>query len=206
MSKGLDIFLIRGAPAVGKSTLGDLLRQSMPDGAVVDLSIVAGMINRYQPSRDESGDYLNAQLASYPAITSFLSAGYSPVVVLGILPSNHLKHFNANFCAVNAVKILSFSLHANVNALTQRLQKKLDREKFTNFFTQADTLTRQRSKRKRDAVSLDFSLKLNQHIIETQHETDISIDTSNLDPNEVLQAVYLSAQYQPITRTIGEHN
>ena len=98
MSQRSRYLLYSRAPAVGKSTLRDLLRQSMLDGAAVDSSIVAGMITVTNHLVMSPVITCNNCSACFIPSNYFVLVGWLlSVVVLDLASNHHFKHFNANF-------------------------------------------------------------------------------------------------------------
>jgi broad-specificity NMP kinase len=155
-----DIILIRGAPGIGKSTIGELFRASAPQGAIVDIDDIRRMINNEKFTYHENHDYANAIKAGCALVESFLGLGYTPIVVVDVFSMGILESFTAQF---GMGTMASVTLYANDEILFRRM-----------------------ANRASGYINLEVAKSVNRHIYETRDKTDAWIDTSLLDPYGVL--------------------
>lgn len=91
--RGRDVLLIRGAPGVGKSTLGRSLHRALSAGAVVEIDDVRSMIAQVDwSSRAHHDTALTAALA---AVDGFLRAGARPAVLIDTFSRSRLNTVQA---------------------------------------------------------------------------------------------------------------
>jgi broad-specificity NMP kinase len=154
-----DLIIIRGAPAVGKSSLGRRMKKEFPLGFVVEVDDVRGMINSVKWVHKE--EHLNALNATEALVKSYLNASYKPAIIVDTFNPSKLKFFCEKFQNNNFVVI---SLYANNEVLENRLT---NREKgFKDF---------------------EMSKILNDEVEKYRHEKEIFIDTSNLTKEQVAE-------------------
>jgi broad-specificity NMP kinase len=159
----LDVLLIRGAPGIGKTTVGEMLRTLLVDGVVIDVDDVRRMVNKDKFVYGENVDYINAVRASCSLAESFIALGYRPIVIVDVFSISVLE------VACNCLKgtsIISISLHCNESVLVGRMLN-----------------------RKNGYVNTDVAKKVNEHILATLESTNVSIDTTVLSPGELVERI-----------------
>ena len=160
----IDLIIVRGAPAVGKSSLGRRIKKEFPEGFVVEVDDLRGMINSVKWVHKE--EHLNALNATESLVKSYLKAGYNPAIVIDTFNPTKLKWFTEKFRDNNFVVI---SLFANNEVLENRL---------TN--------------REKGFKDWDMTKILNDEVEKYRHEKEILIDTSELDKEQVVQKFMLA--------------
>jgi broad-specificity NMP kinase len=158
-----DIIVIRGAPGIGKSTIGELFRASTPHGVIVDIDDMRRMINKEKFTYHEDQDYANTIKAACALVESFLELGYTPIIVVDVFSLVILELFMGHF---ETRKIASITLYANDDILFKRM-----------------------ANRASGYINLEVAKSVNRHIYQTRVKTDAWIDTSLLDPRGVLKEV-----------------
>jgi len=111
-----EIILVRGAPAVGKSSLGRKLRKKFPEGVVVEVDTIRGMINSVNWVQKE--EYMNALRATEKLCKSYFIDGYKPIIIIGPFTPSSLQYFVDLF---NSNKLIVVSLYAINKVLKHRL-------------------------------------------------------------------------------------
>jgi hypothetical protein len=182
MFETVNILLIRGAPGIDTSMVGELLRASSPNGAVIDISSIRNMINIGSQVSAEGREYHDAIAASCAPVTVLLENYYSPIVVVGAFSLDAMNSFIA---ASGTNKVISVSLYASDDVLVYELCKETNREKHVGIHS-SDILVRRKKKRRTECTNLEFARSMNRHIYETRHKTDVSIYTSCLDPGSIV--------------------
>ena len=87
----IDLLIVRGAPGVGKSTAVRRLRKHIAGGAVIEVDSLRGMIAAVQWVNTEQ-HWVALDLARV-LITSFLTKGYRPVVLVDTFSRGKLTRF-----------------------------------------------------------------------------------------------------------------
>lgn len=154
-----DLIIVRGAPAVGKSSLGKRIKKEFEQGFVVEVDEVRAMINSDKwVHKDEHIIALNATEA---LVKSYLESGYKPGIVIDTFNPAKLKFFLEKF---TQHKIIIVSLWAQSETLENRL---LNREKGYKDW--------------------DMTRLYNDEVGKYRHDKEYFLDTSKLSKNEVLQ-------------------
>lgn len=153
-----DLIIVRGAPAVGKSSLGKRLKKEFPLGFIVEVDDIRAMINSVKWVHKE--EHLNALNATEMLVKSYLSAGYKPAVVIDTFNPSKLKFFSEKFLDLNFIVI---SLYASNEVLEDRLK---NREKGFNDW--------------------DMTKILNDEVEKYRHPKETMIDTSELNKEQVV--------------------
>lgn len=167
-----DVVLIRGAPGIGKSTIGELLRVAAPNGAIVDIDKIRRMLNKERFIYNENHEYRNATIAAGALVKSFLSSKYSPVVVIDVFSKPILELF---INQMQGHSLISIILHADDEVLSARMTNR------TNGY-----------------INVDVARRVSQHIYDTRSETDFMIDTTLLGPHDVLRCVLDLLDYRSL--------
>lgn len=162
MSTGkVDLVIIRGAPAVGKSSLGKRIKKDFPQGIIVEVDDVRGMINSVKWVHKE--EHLKALDASAALVRSYVDAGYSPAIVIDTFNPSKLKYFREKFANE---KVIVISLYASNEVLQNRL---INREKgFKDW---------------------EMTKILNDEVGKYRHDDEALIDTSGMAKEQVAENV-----------------
>jgi hypothetical protein len=154
-----DVVLIRGAPGIGKSTLGELLRQSPELGAVIDLDEIRGMIAGELFEAHENVHYLEAVGATSRLIKSLLIEDLRPVVVVDVLAHEPLE---VMLMGLDATRILIASLYMTDEGLAERM-----------------------ASRHSGYVNLPVAAAVNKEIRLSRHKGELALDVTGLTPYQV---------------------
>lgn len=147
-----ELIVIRGAPGIGKSTLGLLLKKSGLFKKVVDIDEMREMINGEHFAYGENVHYFNAIDVACELFDLFVKQGEFPVAVLDVCSEPILNRIISN---MKGVRVLVVSLYSSDEILVQRM---------TN--------------RNGGFVAVEIAKKLNKEMYNFGH---IFIDTTNLD-------------------------
>ena len=156
-----DLIIVRGAPAVGKTSLGKLMKKVFVKGFVVEVDHVRAMVNSVNWVQKE--EHLKALDATEKLVKSYLAAGYKPAIVIDTFNPSKLKLFTDAFTDYSYIIV---SLFAENDILEQRL---IHRE--TGF------------------KDWDMTKILNDEVGKYRHEKEVLLDTSSLNKEEVLQKI-----------------
>ncbi len=160
MINDFDIIVVRGAPGVGKTTLGELLKMSDTFKAVIDIDEVRHMLNSEKFIYAINTDYFNSILAASNLIDLLVDTGLKPIVVIDVFSKLILDFFLKN---LTAKKIAIVTLISTDEELANRMTNRIN-----------------------GYINLEVAAKVNLHIKQTHYESDTTIDTTFLKPKEVL--------------------
>lgn len=156
----VDVLLVRGAPGVGKSSATRALRKLVPDGAVVEVDHVRGMIASVRWI--DTGHHLVALGVTRGIVLSFLERGIRPVVVVDTFSRGKLTAFAEQLEEARTSYRVA-SLHASESALRERVERRP-----ANEFREPE-----------------ISVLLNEEIRKNRYPREELIDTTDLSPSEV---------------------
>lgn len=168
MFSGLDLLLVRGAPGIGKSTIGSLFRRFAHGGVVIDIDDVRRMTNDELFLYGENEHYRNAIVVVQGMVESYLVAGYSPVIVIDVFCANILNLFRAKIYPGPAI---SATLYAQNSVLLGRMRDRI-----------------------KGYINLEVAERVNCHMLDTREMTDIWIDTTNFDSGESFKMLILAVK------------
>jgi len=154
-----DIILVRGAPAVGKSSLGRRLRKEFTKGVVVEVDTIRAMINSVKWVQKE--EHMNALRATEKLSMSYFEDGYKPIIVIDTFNPSKLDYLIKLF---KGKKIITVSLYANNNILKERLEN-----------------------REKGFKDWDMTKILNDEVGKYRHSKEVMLDTSKLNKEEVVK-------------------
>jgi len=91
--KEYDLILVRGAPGVGKTTLGKRLRAHFPQGITIEVDSFKSMVNLLD--WNDTTQYHHILEAVAMTCRSYLDNGYAPVIIIDTLSAETLGDFMA---------------------------------------------------------------------------------------------------------------
>lgn len=160
-----DVIIIRGAPAVGKTTLSKELAKYFPKGVRLEVDTLRSMVISVDwTNQQEHKDVLQvaAQLTR-----QFLGLGFRPVLVVDTFSGDKVKPF---LDAINepdlGLQVKTFALHASPEVLARRLAAR-PQDQFRD---------------------LAVSKKLNSDVLKILRPADTLLDTSNQTAQQLAEA------------------
>ncbi|MBB3054296.1 adenylate kinase family protein [Mucilaginibacter gotjawali] len=165
-----DIFLVRGAPGVGKSTLTAGLKKLFPRGVTIEVGPFLKMINAFQDGdKKQYSDSL--ELISDLALR-YLEKDYRPVFIVGPLKALRVQHLRERLPAEVNFKLIS--LYAGNEDIDRRIDGRVIGFKDKNV-----------------------AHVVNSDIMDRILPDDIRFDTTNKNADQVFQEIkeYLTAKF-----------
>ncbi len=157
-----DLLIIRGAPGVGKSSVGKLLTQYYKDGVTIEIDEVRRMINSVTWANTR--EHLNAIEATKALVISYLQSKYTPVIVIDTLSHGTIKMIIDHIPFETTCKTIS--LIATEEKIRERIIK-----------------------RNEGFMDCETSFKVNTAIINEALENNLLIDTTNLTVTEIFEKI-----------------
>lgn len=157
---GLDVLILRGAPGVGKSTLGRGLRRQIEHGSVIEVDDIRGMLTRVDWTSRVHHDI--ALSVALDALLSFLRADVRPVVLIDTFSRSRLQGVQSRLDGAR-VRHHTLSLWLEPEQLAIRLRE-----------------------RKSGFSDWEPSRVLNEEARKNRYPNEELIDTSQMAPEAVL--------------------
>lgn len=165
--KKLDIIILRGAPASGKSQSAKCLTKFFPKGVKMEVDALRKMVISVDWTNQE--EHINILKASTRLVSEFLKLGLSPVIIVDTFSGNKIdKYLDTLYHLNKDVSIRIFGLYAEEHELRRRLDLRAEDE-FRDF---------------------EICRKLNGDVLKIKHESEYQIDTTGLLPTQTAEIIY----------------
>ncbi|GHV11345.1 hypothetical protein FACS1894162_6690 [Bacteroidia bacterium] len=162
----VDIIIVRGAPASGKSETAKCLAKYFPQGVRMEIDNLRSMVISVDWTNQQ--EHINILQLSTKAVAEFLNLGFNPIIVIDTFSGDKVDKFLSDLYAINSnFKIAIFGLYATEKELTTRIKKRKE-GKFKD---------------------IDICLKLNSDAQKLKHLSEIQIDTTGRIPQETAQII-----------------
>lgn len=161
-----DVIVIRGAPAVGKSTAGKLLAQNFQRGARVEVDLLRSMVINVDWGNQQ--EHIAMLDLSRSLVEGFVERNFCPVIVIDTFSGDKFSHFAKNLLSSKAdLKIRSYALVASVSEIEKRAANRPE------------------------GLFKDVAIcqKLNSETMKFLTEYDQLIDTSLMTPEDVVMTI-----------------
>lgn len=154
-----DIILIRGAPGIGKTTLGEGLRKHFAEGAVIDVDQLRHMVNAEEFEFESDVHYTNAINVCCVLAKSLLAGGFRPIIITDVMAETFLNQIKEGLCGYST---FTLTLIASANVLMSRMRA-----------------------RQGGYINVEVANLVNNMIEGESHESGACIDTSHLSSHEL---------------------
>jgi len=167
----VDIIIIKGAPASGKSTTAKELAKFFPKGVRLEVDNLRSMVISINWTDQE--EHINILKMSTKLIHDFYDLTYKPIIVVDTFSGDKINSYYDKLKSLNENwRISIYGLY-----LTEfELQKRLDirsSDKFKDF---------------------EICEKLNTDTVKFKHKGEVLIDTTNLTAKESAKMIYENIQ------------
>jgi len=167
----LDAIILRGAPGVGKSTLGTRLLDRLHDGALIEVDVVRAMLARVDWADRRQHDI--ALGGGLDLLRCFRAQGRKPVILVDTFSCGRLKF----------------------------VQSRFDDERLTHYTLSLWLTPDDLSRRLRERVSgfreYEPSRILNEEVATNRYPQETLIDASGLDKQALLARAYAVLGFDP---------
>jgi hypothetical protein len=163
----IDIIIIRGCPASGKSQTAKTLSKSFPNGVKLEVDTLRQMVISVDWTNQQ--EHINLLQVSTGLVIDFLKLGFSPVIVVDTFSGDKInKYLDTLYQSDNDLSIKIFGL-----------------------FTTDDELKRRLELRKEDEFR-DFGVcrQLNDDVINLKYDSEFQIDTTALLATKTAEIIY----------------
>jgi broad-specificity NMP kinase len=157
-----NLLIIRGAPGVGKSSVGKMLATRYKFGVTIEIDEVRRMINSVSWAGEK--EHLDAIDAARHLSISYFNSGYDPIMVIDTL-------------GMGMIGAVLCKLPVEVNY------------KIISLFAQNEVIKSRILKRSGGFMNYDLSFKINTSIEKEKLNSNYLIDTSNSSITEVVDKI-----------------
>jgi predicted kinase len=163
----IDIVIIRGCPASGKSQTAKKLSQSFPKGIRLEVDTLRQMVISVDwTSQQEHNDMLQVSIG---LIHDFLKFGFSPVIVVDTFSGDKInKYLDTLYQLKKDLSIKIFGLFTTGDELRKRLELRKN-EEFRDF---------------------GICKRLNDDVIKFRCNTEFQIDTTGLSATQTAEIIH----------------
>jgi adenylate kinase family enzyme len=163
----VDIIIIRGAPASGKSETAKNLAKFFLKGVRLEVDTLRQMVISVDWKNQE--EHINILQLSTNLVYDFLKMGYSPVIVVDTFSGDKInKYLDTLYLLDKELSVKIFGLFTTDNELKRRLELRSN-EKFKDF---------------------EICRKLNDDLIKIKRDTEFQINTTGILPKQTAEIVY----------------
>lgn len=121
MTANLDVLVLRGAPGVGKSTLGRGLRRALTRGAVLEVDDVRAMLSKVDWADRHQHDV--ALAVGLDTVCGFIEHGRRPVILIDTFSRSRLRGVQARLDGMG-LRHHTLSLWLEPSLLAARLESR----------------------------------------------------------------------------------
>lgn len=165
--KKIDIIIIRGCPASGKSQTAKSLSRSFPKGVRLEVDTLRQMVISVDWKNQE--EHISLLQVSAGLVHDFLKLGFSPVIVIDTFSGDKINAY------LDALYNLDIDLSINIFGL----------------FTTDEEL-RKRLELRANEEFRDFRIckQLNDDVIKIKYDKEFQINTTGLLPNQTAEIIF----------------
>ena len=162
----IDIIIIRGCPASGKSQTAKSLTNYFPKGVRLEVDNLRQMVISVNWKNQQ--EHINMLEVSTGLVQDFLKFGFSPIIVIDTFSGDKInKYLDTLFLIDKDLAIKIFGLFTNDNELKRRLDLRSSDE-FKDF---------------------EICKRLNDDVIKIKYDTEFQIDTTGLLPTQTAEII-----------------
>lgn len=166
-SEIIDIIILRGAPASGKSQTAKSLSRSFPKGVRLEVDTLRQMVISVDWKNQE--EHINMLQVSTGLVHDFLKLGFSPIIVVDTFSGDKInKYLDTLYQLDKDLSIKIFGLFTTDDELRKRLELRSN-EEFRDF---------------------GICKRLNDDLIKIKYDTEFQIDTTGLLPKQTAEIIY----------------
>lgn len=163
----IDIVIIRGCPASGKSQTAKKLSQSFPYGIRLEVDTLRQMVISVDWTNQQ--EHINMLQVSASLVHEFLKLGFSPVIVVDTFSGDKInKYLDTLYQFNNDLSINIFGLFTTDEELRKRLELRKT-EEFRDF---------------------GICKRLNDDVIKFRYDTEFQIDTTGISATQTAEIIH----------------
>ena len=162
----IDIIIIRGAPASGKSQTAKSLSQYFHKGVRLEVDTLRQMVISVDWTNQQ--EHINMLQVSTRLVYDFLKLGFSPVIVVDTFSGDKINKYLDNLYQLDKTLLIKmFALYVTEDELKRRLELRTN-EEFRDF---------------------GICKRLNEDVLKIKYDTEFQIDTTGLLPTQTAEII-----------------
>lgn len=163
----IDIIILRGAPASGKSKTAKSLSEFFPKGVRLEVDILRQMVISVDWKNQQ--EHINMLQVSTGLVNDFLKLGFSPIIVVDTFSGDKInKYLESLYQLDQSLSIKLFALYVTEEELKRRLDLRSNDE-FRDFA---------------------ICKRLNDDVLKIKYASEFQIDTTGLLPKQTAEIIY----------------
>lgn len=164
---GIDIIILKGAPASGKSQTAKCLSAFYPKGVRIEVDNLRNMV--ISPDWKNQNEHINILNLSSKVVQEYLALGFHPIIVVDTFSGDKLiKYLNTLKQADSELNIKIISLLVDSHEMTKRVA---NRESW-------------------EFRDLDVCLRLNKDVIKFKLENEFQVNTTGRQAKETAEIIF----------------
>ena len=164
--KKVDVIILRGAPASGKSQTAKSLSKFFPKGVRLEVDTLRKMVISVDWTNQQ--EHVNMLQVSTGLVLDFLKLGFSPVIVVDTFSGDKInKYLDTLYQLDRDLSIQIFGLFTTDNELKKRLELRSN-EEFRDF---------------------EICKRLNDDVIKVKCDMEVQVDTTGLLPKQTAEII-----------------
>ena len=163
----IDIIILRGCPASGKSQTAKSLSQYFPKGVRLEVDTLRQMVISVDWKNQQ--EHINLLQVSTGLVHEFLKLGFSPVIVIDTFSGDKInKYLDSLYQFDKTLSIKLFALYVTEDELKRRLELRTNKE----------------------FRDLEICKRLNDDVQKLKYDTEFQINTTGLLSKDVANFIY----------------
>lgn len=165
--KKIDIIVLRGCPASGKSQTAKCLARLFPKGVRLEVDTLRQMVISVDWKNQQ--EHINMLQVSTGLVHDFLKLGFNPIIVIDTFSGDKInKYLDTLYQLDKDLSIKIFGLFTNDDELRRRLELR-SKDEFQDF---------------------GICKRLNDDVIKIKYDTEYQIDTTGLLPIHTAEKIF----------------
>jgi hypothetical protein len=165
--KKVDVIILRGAPASGKSLAAKSLSKFFPKGVRLEVDTLRQMVISVDWTNQQ--EHVNMLQVSTGLVLDFLKLGFSPVIVVDTFSGDKINiYLDTLYQSDKDLSIQIFGLFTNDYELARRLELRSNNE-FRDF---------------------GICKRLNDDVIKIKCDLEFQVDTTGLSPKQTAEIIF----------------
>lgn len=167
LNKQIDIIILRGAPASGKTQSAKCLATFFSKGVRIEVDNLRNMV--ISPDWKNQSEHINILSLSTKVVAEFLQLGFKPIIVVDTFSGDKINKYLEELKQLNPeLSIKIFGLHVSEKELIKRIE----------------------SRESWEFRDVNICVRLNGDVLKFKHNNEHQINTTGLLPLDTAKIMY----------------